>query len=114
MRVSAVLLLLGVVVVVWAANVTDPHQSASVGAVLMSLGGLAFWVWLITLIWRAGRRYVLGSRLKPDVLAAKLDSARDALMRALVERGVVPEIRQILPRAWPWSDSGTDLAPLSW
>jgi hypothetical protein len=81
---------------VWVSGVTDRQQLASVGLGITLGGGLAFWLWLVTFVGRAIHRARLRSRLKPDVLAAKLESARDALMRALVERGVVPEIRQLV------------------
>ncbi|MDQ4032145.1 MAG: CobW-like GTP-binding protein [Actinomycetota bacterium] len=66
------------------------------GLIFLVLAFIGFLLWLVTVLRRAVYRWRLRASLKPDSLTAQLAAARETLARALVDKGIMPEIRKVV------------------
>jgi len=62
--------------------------------ILFVIALISFFLWVVTLLRRIASEWRLRSSLKPESLAAQLAAALDTLALALVDKGIMPEIRK--------------------
>lgn len=62
--------------------------------ILFVIAPISFFLWVVTLLRPIASEWRLRSSLKPESLAAQLAAALDTLALALVDKGIMPEIRK--------------------